>query len=1343
MAGINKEGIVFTKVNEESFITDIDDESKVLLYVNNEEKLKMLTKDGDPLPIGDVTVGLVSGGEGDYQEFQSYHDITKILFDTDSGFDIEPLDDGEILVKMNSTFKTWLVDGQPSLIAEGLDTIEFVAGDGITIETDNTEGSKWIKFEVSEDFKESIQTQIDDISGSLGTLYQGKITCNTEDMVYTVVHSEINVNETFPQISLSVPTSGAALYIQGITNRTPTSFDVVLSSEPETNDYDIYWSILDSSTVVSGTDFDGITVSSMSGSNEIYNEIGNVKTMRFDADGGFEVIDLNNGEVKITTNSTFKTWQVEGQDDLVAEGLDTIEFIGDGIEISTDNTSGDKKITFKSNRDYVLLDNELIQAVSLTEAEAAAEGWVWVSTAAYGGGVAITGRGAITGDVRIPDFIGSLPVVSITSDGLWQNDASITSITALSLKAIIASNTFFNAPNLSRVNLPSLEEISGNNVFQSCGVTHLRLPSLESVTSGILVLAVGATLIEVDLPNFITDGGVEQLFGGCQNLETVRAPKLQTLGDRAFNIFPGSIRDLDLPSLVSLGAQAFDSLESLERIHLPLVDTIGNEAFIYCSGLQALHLGSLPSSVGTNIFTGTNPDAVVYYEPGDMGYAAFWPDATATVISSIARPSVPSLSRWTESHGVVPEDGVIIRGGNSYTWEDDYITSVEVATISSGLQTQINNISGGSGTLITADSIELSTLELSGGIPTSLVPDTSGVYDLGSADKPWRELYLEGNTIYLGGKPLGISNNRLVFETSKTLAFTDDIHDVSDRIDEVSEESNTVIRTVTQPTHGFSLLQPIRTTTAGGSYSLNEVMAPNWEPLSFYDRQFTVPEGEWWIQPPGPKTAPEATQLYYQGSGEYKIEAWSGKPHRMKMNNGNTNNPQALKYFYKEKVLTSEEQEISIKISDWSPIVRTLPTNGRDSIGSYRGVGIILYRPEDDFRSIVFFSPLRDTVNRFSVRTQSTHNPYQGGTDGTSNSANSFLLTVDKQQQHTVRLRMTITGETQKQVRCWYNLNDGGWIDIGLADVRTSDTNLKFMTGDTVRVGFFATGGMHRENSWTWAHEGINDIAAKISEISGNLTLGGAPEVWTLAGAGPTREQFAEAIVSEVVDPNTFRAVFSGMITSPNQFEFGKIAYLSQTELGGISYTKPNRNSQVLWSGISDNEGLLGIADSGPTQKITIDGKSFLIPEDDNTDLGSEEVPWVNGRFSEEVYIAGTPILESIQTLTNDISGSVQNYSSDERELNEKWIDDSPIYRKVFVIEIQEANIEDEQVVLHNIDNIGELVNVKGFEKNMQAVQKVFNVINIKVDESSVRFSVDGTKTVTIILEYTKMSGGI
>jgi hypothetical protein len=71
--------------------------------------------------------------------------------------------------------------------------------------------------------------------------------------------------------------------------------------------------------------------------NTLISNTTDVTAIRFDTDSGFDVVDLGSGIVKVQMNSTFKYWKSAGQQDLVATGLDTVEFVaGTGIAIELD-----------------------------------------------------------------------------------------------------------------------------------------------------------------------------------------------------------------------------------------------------------------------------------------------------------------------------------------------------------------------------------------------------------------------------------------------------------------------------------------------------------------------------------------------------------------------------------------------------------------------------------------------------------------------------------------------------------------------------------------------------------------------------------------------------------------------------------------------------------------------------------------------------------------------------------------------------------------------------------------------------------------------------------------------
>ena len=78
--------------------------------------------------------------------------------------------------------------------------------------------------------------------GLLASGIQGRLACNTTDITYVITHPTINTNVEFPIVSLDVPTSGSDIFVQGVYERAPTSFKVVLSGVPISG-YGILWHI--------------------------------------------------------------------------------------------------------------------------------------------------------------------------------------------------------------------------------------------------------------------------------------------------------------------------------------------------------------------------------------------------------------------------------------------------------------------------------------------------------------------------------------------------------------------------------------------------------------------------------------------------------------------------------------------------------------------------------------------------------------------------------------------------------------------------------------------------------------------------------------------------------------------------------------------------------------------------------------------------------------------------------------------------------------------------------------------------------------------------------------------
>ena len=110
-----------------------------------------------------------------------------------------------------------------------------------------------------------------------------------------------------------------------------------------------------------------LTVQQVDSADNVEVTVGNVSTINFDNYTGFNVTDLGSGAVKVALGSGFKTIQVDGQDDIVAVGEDTLEVeAGNGISITTNISSNPKALNISADSSFVtgIVDSAYVQARS-------------------------------------------------------------------------------------------------------------------------------------------------------------------------------------------------------------------------------------------------------------------------------------------------------------------------------------------------------------------------------------------------------------------------------------------------------------------------------------------------------------------------------------------------------------------------------------------------------------------------------------------------------------------------------------------------------------------------------------------------------------------------------------------------------------------------------------------------------------------------------------------------------------------------------------------------------------------------------------------------------------------
>ena len=107
---------------------------------------QVLTTDGN----GTLSFSTVSGGSGSLTVSEisgsttsnEVTSVTALRFDNTTGFNVTDLGSGEVEISLGSSFKTLQVSGQSDLVAVGEDTLELIAGTGISITTNTSSTPK-------------------------------------------------------------------------------------------------------------------------------------------------------------------------------------------------------------------------------------------------------------------------------------------------------------------------------------------------------------------------------------------------------------------------------------------------------------------------------------------------------------------------------------------------------------------------------------------------------------------------------------------------------------------------------------------------------------------------------------------------------------------------------------------------------------------------------------------------------------------------------------------------------------------------------------------------------------------------------------------------------------------------------------------------------------------------------------------------------------------------------------------------------------------------------------------------------------------------------------------------
>ena len=192
-------------------------------------------------------------------------------------------------------------------------------------------------------------------------------------------------------------------------------------------------------------------------------------------------------------------------------------------------------------------------------------------------------------NVEIPATYNGKPVTKI-SDGMFENDTNITTITLSSNITYIGNNAFKNCPNLKQI------------IFKSASTYSTASADAHSGSYAITTLAVAIS--KKDPNNNIAFIG-ESAFYNCVALESIDVSRATTIGKNAFygcsKLESVSLND----NLIKLSDSTFNGCLKLNNLQLPSALTeIGANCFVNCQALENIAIPATTITVGANILNG-------------------------------------------------------------------------------------------------------------------------------------------------------------------------------------------------------------------------------------------------------------------------------------------------------------------------------------------------------------------------------------------------------------------------------------------------------------------------------------------------------------------------------------------------------------------------------------------------------------------------------------------------------------------------------------------------------------------------------------------------------------------
>ena len=208
------------------------------------------------------------------------------------------------------------------------------------------------------------------------------------------------------------------------------------------------------------------------------------------------------------------------------------------------------------------------------------------------------------GDIVIPEEViydSKVYLVTTIGDEAFYRCYALTSVSMPSVTTI-GDEAFFRCSALTSVSMPSVTTI-GNSAFYDCdALTSVHIPA--SCTSiGINPFA-GCTALKEIVVDELYDKDKTTLIGWpTAEGEIDIMPSVTTIGEEAFG-WSGALTSVSMPSVTTIGYGAFEICSALTSVSMPSVTTIGEEAFYRCYALTSVDIPASCTSIAGNPFQG-------------------------------------------------------------------------------------------------------------------------------------------------------------------------------------------------------------------------------------------------------------------------------------------------------------------------------------------------------------------------------------------------------------------------------------------------------------------------------------------------------------------------------------------------------------------------------------------------------------------------------------------------------------------------------------------------------------------------------------------------------------------